>query len=101
MAFTKIASQADLPPPNQARTAACNGKMLCLANVRGTIAALDNECLHQGGSLGQGTIEDGKVVCPWHGWKWDPTTGIAVDHRDQKLRTYPVKLENGEVYVDV
>jgi nitrite reductase/ring-hydroxylating ferredoxin subunit len=62
---------------------------------------MDNECLHQGGSLGQGTIQDGKVVCPWHGWQYDPKTGVAVDHPDQKLKTYPIKVENGELFIDI
>jgi len=101
MAFTRIISQAHLPLTNEARNFPCNGNMICLANVWGKVTAMDNECLHQGGSLGQGTIEDGKVVCPWHAWRWDPKTGVAVDHPDQKLKTYPIKVENGEVFIDI
>jgi nitrite reductase/ring-hydroxylating ferredoxin subunit len=41
------------------------------------------------------------VVCPWHGWRWNPVTGAAVDHPDQKLKTYPIKVENGEVFIDL
>jgi nitrite reductase (NADH) small subunit len=69
--------------------------------VWGKISAMDNECLHQGGSLGQGAVEDGKVVCPWHGWRWDAKTGAAEDHPEQKLKTYPIKVENGEVFIDL
>ena len=101
MAFVKIIPQAHLPYTNEARDFPCNGKMICIANVWGKISAMDNVCLHQGGALGQGTVEDGKVVCPWHGWQWDPRTGTAQGHPDQKLKTYPIKVENGEVFVDL
>ena len=101
MAFTRIISQAHLPTTNEARDFPCNGKTICIVNVWGKLTAMDNECLHQGGSLGQGMVEDGKVICPWHAWKYDPKTGVAVDHPDQKLKTYPIKVENGEVYIDI
>ena len=101
MAFVKIIPQAHLPYNNEARDFPCKGKMICIANVLGKISAMDNECLHQGGSLGQGVVEDCKVVCPWHGWRWDPKTGAAEDHPDQKLKTYPIKVENGEVFIDL
>jgi len=101
MAFTRIISQAHLPATDEARNFPCNGKMICIVNTSGTLSAMDNECLHQGGSLGQGMVEDGKVVCPWHAWKYDPKTGVAVDHPDMKLKTYPIKVEDGEVYIDI
>lgn len=101
MAWVKIILQQHLPTTNEARNFPCNGKEICLVNIFGKITAMDNECLHQGGSLGQGVIENGKVVCPWHGWKYDPKTGVAVEHPDQKLKTYPVKIENGEVFIDI
>src|SRR6266516_7487313 len=65
MAFVKIISQAHLPTTNEARNFPCSGKMICIVNAWGKITAMDNECLHQGGSLGQGMVEDGNVVCPW------------------------------------
>ena len=43
-------------------------------------SAMENVCLHRGGPLGQGMIEGGKVVCPWHGWAWDPKTGEAAQN---------------------
>ena len=101
MAFTRIISQTHLPTTNEAHNFPVNGKMICIVNLGGNLSAMDNECLHQGGSLGQGMIEEGKVVCPWHGWKYDPNTGVAVDHPDQTLKTYPIKVENGEVYIDI
>jgi len=101
MPFVKIASQSDLPAINEAKEFPCGEKTICVANVNGTITAMDNVCLHRGGPLGQGVIEKGKVVCPWHGWAWDPVTGQAVHIPAAKLNVYPIKIENEEVLIDL
>jgi nitrite reductase (NADH) small subunit len=99
--FTKLASQSDLPAPNEAKEFPCGDKTICVANVNGEISAMDNVCLHRGGPLGQGMIEGGKVVCPWHGWAWDPETGAATQDSSMKVVVYPMKIENGQVLVEV
>jgi len=99
--FTKLTTESELPPTNQAKEFPCGDKVICVANVNGTISAMDNVCLHRGGPLGQGMIEGGKLVCPWHGWQWDPKTGEAVHNANAKVAVYPLKIENGDVLVDV
>jgi nitrite reductase (NADH) small subunit len=99
--FIKLTTQAELPPNNQAKEFPWGDKMICVANVNGTITAMENVCLHRGGPLGQGVIEKGKVVCPWHGWAWDPSTGQAVHSPSAKLPVYPLKIENGEVFIEI
>jgi nitrite reductase (NADH) small subunit len=101
MPFTKIATQAELPATNEAKEFPCGSKTICVANVDGNYRAMDNVCLHRGGPLGQGMIERGKLICPWHGWAWDPTTGQSVHDANTKLRVYPLKIENGDVLVEV
>ncbi len=99
--FTKITTQSELPAGNQAREFPCGSKVVCVANVMGAIIAMENICLHRGGPLGQGTVEDGKLVCPWHGWRWDPQTGAAVHNPNARLTVYPIKIESGDVMIDV
>lgn len=99
--FTKLATQSELPAPNEAKEFTCGSKEICIANINGTYSAMDNVCLHQGGPLGQGTIENGKVVCPWHGWAYDPQTGAAAHSANAKVATYPLKIENADVLVDI
>ena len=99
--FIKIASESELPARNEAKEFACEGKTLCVANVDGEFYAMDNECLHRGGPLGQGTIEDGKVVCPWHGWRWDPKTGLAEHSAAAKVAVRELRMESGDVMVKV
>ena len=101
MPFVRIASQSELPLNNQAREFPCGDKTICVANVNGTITAMDNVCLHRGGPLGQGVIEKGKLICPWHGWAWDPSTGQAVHNPNARVAVYPLKIENDEVLIEL
>jgi nitrite reductase (NADH) small subunit len=97
--FTKIATQDQLPGLDQAKEFSCGEKAVCIANVNGQFSAMNNVCVHEGGPLGEGVIEDGKVICPWHGWAYDPKTGES--HPGAKVEVYPLKIENGDVMVDV
>ncbi len=48
---------------------------VALTRCGGRYGALDNHCPHQGGPLGEGSIEKGWLRCPWHGYDYDPLTG--------------------------
>jgi nitrite reductase (NADH) small subunit len=54
-----------------------------------------------GGPLGQGYVESGKIVCPWHGWEYEPQTGELVGDPKSKLDVFPIKIENGDVMVEI
>src|ERR1700751_5719331 len=99
--LVQLASEADLPKKNEAKEFPCGDKVICVANVNGTISAMDNVCLHRGGPLGQGVIEGDKLVCPWHGWQWDVKTGEAGHNPGAKVAVYPIKVESGEVMVEL
>ena len=99
--LTKVTVESNLPMPNEAKEFSCGDREICVANVNGTYSAMDNICLHRGGPLGQGTIENGKVVCPWHAWAWDPTTGEAAHSASAKIAVYSLKLENGDVLIEI
>jgi nitrite reductase (NADH) small subunit len=99
--FIKLTNKSELPAVNQAKEFPCGDKVICVANVNGILAAMDNVCLHVGGPLGEGTIEAGKVVCPWHGWQYDPRTGEAAHNPAAKVAVYPLKMENEEVWIEL
>jgi|ERR1041385_1832258 nitrite reductase (NADH) small subunit len=101
MPFVKLATQSELPAPGEAKEFELAGKTICVANVNGTISAMDNVCLHMGGPLGQGVIEGNKLVCPWHGWEYDPATGQLSGDPGSRLAVYPVKIENGDVLIEI
>ena len=101
MALIKLTSVSELPAPDEAREFPCGDKTICVANVDGEIHAMDNVCLHRGGPLGQGMIENGKLICPWHAWAWDPKTGQAANNADVKVAVYPVRIEGDDVLVEL
>lgn len=98
--FIRLTTQSELPAYNEAKEIPCGDKLICVANVNGEIHAMENTCLHRGGPLGQGVIEGEKVICPWHGWAWDPKTGQA-QAPDAKVAVYPVKIEGGDVLIEI
>jgi nitrite reductase/ring-hydroxylating ferredoxin subunit len=99
--LVKIAVTSDLPSSGKVKEFMASGRMLCVANVNGEIHAMDNICLHWGGPLGQGVIEEGKVVCPWHGWRFDPKTGEGPPRANGRLAVYKVKIEGEDVFVEM
>jgi len=101
MAFVRIASVSDLPPKDEAREFVVGEKTICVANCEGVLSAMDNVCLHRGGPLGQGIVEDGKVVCPWHGWQYDPKTGAVAHNPAAKVAVYAIKVEGDDVLVEI
>jgi nitrite reductase (NADH) small subunit/3-phenylpropionate/trans-cinnamate dioxygenase ferredoxin subunit len=100
MAFTKV-TDASAVPPGEGRVLEAQGKTLALFNCDGTFYAIDNTCLHRGGPLGEGDLDGTTVICPWHGWRWDVTTGANVMNAAVRVSCFPVKVEGGAVLVDV
>ncbi|WP_255794997.1 thiamine pyrophosphate-dependent enzyme [Mycobacteroides abscessus] len=74
-------------------------KSVALTKLHGRYGAIDNRCPHQGGPLGQGTLEHDKIRCPWHGFDFDPFTGEAAGGPDFDVPTYPVEVREDGVYV--
>ncbi len=69
-----------------------------MTHHEGQYGALDNRCPHQGGPLGEGSIENGLLRCPWHGWDYDPITGKAPGY-DDGVETFEVETRDDGVYV--
>jgi nitrite reductase (NADH) small subunit len=101
MSYIKLASLTDLPPADEAKEFFCGGRAICIANVNGSYSAMDGICPHRGGPLGQGMIEGGKVVCPWHAWAWDVKTGASELDSNLKVQIHLMKIENGDVMVEL
>jgi len=73
-----------------------------LFNVGGTFHAIENECTHEGGPLGQGLLRGDRVLCPWHGAEFDVTTGAVLSPpADYAVETFRVVVEGGEVCVEL
>ena len=90
---------ADLPE-GRVTTVTVEQKTFCLTHHEGKLGCLDNKCPHQGGPLGEGSIENGLLRCPWHGWDYDPITGKAPGF-DDGVETFPVEIRSDGVYIGV
>lgn len=99
--FVRICAQSDVPPPGSVREFTANGRAVCVANVEGAICVLNGVCPHEEGPLGEGSIENGRVVCPWHGYAFDPRTGEADGDPALKAEVFEAKVEDGELRAKV
>jgi nitrite reductase (NADH) small subunit len=97
--YIRICEQSELPQSGNVREFTANGRALCVANLDGAISVLDGTCPHEGGPLGEGDIENGCVVCPWHAYAFNLRTGEATDDPSLKAEILESKLEDGELRV--
>lgn len=86
-----------------------NGEKYVVANLDGEFFVLNNRCPHLGGSLGDGDLTDGKLVCPRHGAIFDVRSGANLGNAkiafiSMKVKdadAYPVRIEDGAVLADL
>jgi len=101
----KVAERGELRD-GEVRSVQAGSQSIALTCHAGRIGALDNACPHQGGPLGEGSIEcsgeeDCWLRCPWHGWDFHPLTGKSPGAHDDGVGTYPVEERGDGVYVAV
>ncbi len=100
----KVASLDELPE-GRVKTVTAGNKSMALTHINGEYAAMDNKCPHQGGPLGEGSIEKGNdgqcwLRCPWHGWDFDPLTGKPPGgHEDSGQDMYPLEIRDDGIYL--
>jgi len=85
-------------PEGRVKPVTCENQTVCMTHFEGRYGALNNKCPHQGGPLGEGSIENGLLRCPWHGWDFDPLSGKAPGV-DDGVETYPVEEREDGIYV--
>lgn len=89
------------PDEGRVSSAAVDGRLLAVTRCGGKVGVLDGHCPHQGGPLGQGSIEGGWLRCPWHGYDYDPTTGTPPPGFTDAPAAYPVDERADGVWVDL
>jgi nitrite reductase/ring-hydroxylating ferredoxin subunit len=100
MAKFKLAERNDVPDGQRGLVVEAAGRHIAIFKVGGQFHAVDNRCLHQGASLGDGFLEGACITCPWHGWRYDVVSGTCLDNPQLKLRTFPLRLEGEEIWVE-
>jgi pyruvate oxidase len=92
---------ADVPDDGRVRSVVVDGRTVALARCGAALGALDNRCPHQGGPLGEGSIENGWLRCPWHGYDYDPITGRPPAGFSDGVTSFDVEERTDGVYVRV
>jgi nitrite reductase/ring-hydroxylating ferredoxin subunit len=97
----RAAALADLAPERPVAVT-LNGTRVALVRVGERVHALGDGCAHQGGPLSEGRLTGARLACPWHGWMYDVRTGqCLMPARGGAVPSYPVRVEGGDVWVDV
>ena len=90
---------ADLPEDGRVSAVVVDGRPVALTRCGGTVGALQNRCPHQGGPVGEGSIENGWLRCPWHGYDYDPITGHPPEGFTDSVTAYDVQESEEGVFV--
>src|SRR6266446_5391444 len=100
MAFMKVGALR-LLPPGTALHVRLGDDAVAVCNVAGNLHAMDGICPHSGGPLGHGALDGHILTCPFHAWEFDCRTGLSEVDEFLKLATYAVKVEDGNILVDL
>ena len=98
LVWHKVAELDELPD-GRVRTVVAGRHSLALTRVGDQYGALDNHCPHQGGPLGEGSIEKGMLRCPWHGYDYDPLTGTPPGGFSDAPACFPLEVREDGIYV--
>lgn len=98
--FQTVARISDIPD-GEGRAFPVNGKLVGLFRVGDEYFAINDICPHMGASLSSGYMQDGKVMCPWHAWRFDVRDGTWCDNPKVKTDSYPVRVVGDEIQVSV
>jgi nitrite reductase/ring-hydroxylating ferredoxin subunit/DMSO/TMAO reductase YedYZ heme-binding membrane subunit len=96
--FVEIVA-ADAIPDGRAHIATMAGDRIAIFRYGNKISAVSNACKHQNGPLGEGRIVNGCIVCPWHGYEYEPASGQSPPPFTEKIPTFPIKVVAGRVWV--
>ncbi len=101
MAKTRIGTVKDFPE-GKMKDLNLGGRVLLVANDKGSLYAVEGACSHMGFPLSKGKMENRQVTCKMHGAVFDLQTGKVLSNPQARdLKAYPVVIEGNEVYIDV
>jgi pyruvate oxidase len=86
-------------PEGRVKTVSAGPHSFAMTHYEGRYTALSNRCPHQGGPLGEGSIEKGMLRCPWHGYDYCPLDGSSPF--GDSVPTFPTEVRDDGVYVGV
>ena len=100
--WTKICLVNDIPVLGSRRVTRDAGlEVAVFRNSEDKVFALLDRCPHKGGPLSEGIVHGRKVACPLHNWVINLENGEATGADMGCARSFPVKLEDGRIYLDM
>jgi len=96
--FIDVMDESDLPIGKSAIVSAGKDE-IALFNYKGKYYAINNKCLHNGSSLGEGRIEEGVLICPNHEWRFDLVSGQCPQNPEMKAKIFPVRVGKGKIKI--
>lgn len=96
--FVRVGKIADFPR-GKARKAVVNGVPVAVFREGADFVVVADACPHMGASLAEGKLEAGRVVCAWHGWKFDVRTGDSGRRSGAALDLYETRVVSGDLWV--
>lgn len=100
MPLVRIGSLAEVKPGEVAE-AEVNGTDLAICHHDGEVHVFDASCPCTGGPLGQGTIRDGLLVCPWHGMRYDAHSGVCAYDPEVRLTQFAVEIRGDDILIEI
>ena len=100
MPFVSV-THYDQLPERRGHCAVVGRCELAVFKVNGEVFALDNTCPHRGGPLSEGDIVGDQIFCPLHAWGFKLRTGQSTTNPRARVRSYPVRVVDGRVEVEV
>ena len=83
------------------RAAHVEGLAVLLINIEGRVRAYEDRCAHQGVPLSQGRLQAGVLTCSAHEWQYDAATGQGLNPCGVSLKTVPVEVRDGDIWVEI
>ncbi len=89
-------------PRGEGRCFSIKGLRIAIFHLEdGNFRAVDQHCPHRGGPLSDGLVGKDSVICPLHNWRIDLRTGVVAGQEGKKVKTYPVRVEQYEIFLEV
>ncbi len=101
MAFVSVCKESELREGAMALFSVNRKRVLLVWPEGGEIKAYRGRCPHQDVPLETATFDGNAVVCGLHQWSFDANTGMCVQPRDCALKSYPVRIADGELQVEL
>ena len=98
--WTKVATLEDCPPGSLHKVMV-GANPVVLANIDGSVHAILDRCTHEELPLSDGELEGNVIVCPYHGARYDVTSGAARGLPAIKpVKSFPVEIREDGIYIE-